>query len=321
MKRFWSITLSVMLLCAFASMAFAAYPAKPIRMTVGYSAGGGTDIMARNIAQFMADELDEKVLVVNKPGASGQIGTAEVAASRPDGYNTMMLSSSDFLVAPLLNKDPGFSLDDFKYVASFNDSANCLILKTGSPFKDLKEALAYAKANPGKFTVSTSGDAHRIVAAMIEGAADVQFSVVSYNGAGENLNAIMGGHVEAAIIDKRFVKQAEQAGCKAVALAGKERYASILPDLPTFAELGYPTVLDNQRRILAVPAKTSDKVVAALVEAAKSFTAKPEFKEKMDGLSEIMLFEYGDDLNNFMKTQNKVLEDIINKNRDKFPLN
>ncbi len=316
--RFLLLMLAGLLILAAGPASAASYPSKSVRMIVPYSAGGGTDVMARAVAQFMEAALGQKIVVVNKPGASGAIGTAEVAEARPDGYTTIMLSSNDFLLAPLLNKDPGFALDDLRLIGSFNDTANCVIAKPDSPFKTFGELIEYAMQNPGKVTVSTSGDAHVFLGVMIGDVTGARFSMISYSGAGESLNAVMGGHVEAAIIDKRFVKQAEQGGCTALAVASEQRY-EILPELPTMQELGYP-ITDNQRRILAVPAKTPEAVVETLTEAVVKFGNSPEFGEKMTSLSEVCKIETGDALKKFATDQYARFSAVVEANRDRFPL-
>ena len=314
--RFLPLALTIFLVLTAGAAFAASYPAKNIRMIVPYSAGGGTDVMARAVAQFMEGALGTRIAVVNKPGASGAIGTAEVAEARPDGYTIVMLSSNDYLLAPLMNKDPGFKLDDLKLIGSFNDTANCIIVKNGSPFKTFDELIEYAKANPGRLTVSTSGDAHVFLGVMIGDVTGARFSMVSYSGAGESLNSLMGGHVEAAIIDKRFVKQAEQGGCKALAVASDQRY-DILPDLPTMNELGYQ-VLDNQRRILAVPAKTPEAVVDTLTRAVLALGDMPEFKERLTAMSEVIMIETGAELTAWATEAFTRFSGVVEANKERF---
>lgn len=262
--------------------------------------------------------LGRKVVVVNKPGAGGQIGTSEVAESRPDGYTMLITSSSDFLLVPLFNKDPGFSFGDFIPVACFNDTASAIIAKPGSAFETFGDLVEFAKENPGKVTFSTSGDAHVLLAAIIEQAAGVRVSTVSYSGGGESMNAVMGGHVEAALIDKRFIRQAEQAGCRALGVASGERFA-ILPEVPTLAEQGFD-ITDNQRRVILVPAKTPANIVEALTKAVESFGSGTEFEERLTSLGEVRKVETGAALAEFMSQQKDVFTKVVEANRDKFPL-
>lgn len=295
------------------------YPSKNPRLIVPYAAGGGTDVMARAVSQFLENALGRKVVVVNKPGAGGAIGTTEVAEARPDGYTMLITSSSDFLLVPLFNKDPGFANDDFTPVACFNDTASSIIAKPGSSFSTFGDLVAYAKDNPGKVTFSTSGDAHVLLAAIIEQVAGIKVNTVAYSGGGESMNAVMGGHVEAALIDKRFIKQAEQAGCRTLGVASGERFAEILPDTPTLKEQGYD-IADNQRRILLVPAKTPADIVAALIKAVESFGGDDEFTERLTSLGEVRKVETGAALATFMDEQKKVFTQVVESNRDKFPL-
>lgn len=313
------VSVIVMVLLAAMSPVFAAgYPDKNPRLVVPYAAGGGTDVMARAVAQFMEEAHGRRVVVVNKPGAGGQIGTAEVAEARPDGYTMLITSSSDFLLAPLFSKDPGFALTDFTPVAIFNDTASSIIVKPDSPFKTFGDLVAFAKDNPGKVTLSTSGDAHILLAAIIEQVAGVTVSTVSYSGGGESMNAVMGGHVEAAIIDKRFITQTEQAGCKALGVASGERFA-ILPEVPTLKEQGYD-ITDNQHRVLLLPVKTPKEVIDVLTKAVLAFGNSKEFEDKLTSLNEVRKIETGTALADYMKAQGEMFSRIVEANREKFPL-
>lgn len=294
------------------------YPEKNPRLIVPYAAGGGTDVMARAVAQFLEPALGRKIVVVNKPGAGGQIGTTEVGESRPDGYTMLITSSSDFLLIPLFNKDPGYAYDDFTPVACFNDTSSSIIVKPDSPFSTFGELVAYAKDNPGKVTFSTSGDAHILLAAIIEQVAGIKVSTIAYSGGGESMNAVMGGHVEAALIDKRFITQAEQAGCKALGVSSGERFA-ILPNVPTLKEQGYD-IADNQRRVLLLPAKTPAAVIETLTGAVESFGRGDEFDAKLTALGEVRKVETGTAIVDFMKNQREVFSNVVEANRDKFPL-
>lgn len=319
MRKTLAILVAALLAAALPASA-AGYPEKNPRLVVPYAAGGGTDVMARTVTQFMEETLDTKIVVVNMPGAGGQIGTAEVAAARPDGYTLLIASSSDYLLAPCLNSDPGFVFSDFTPVAIFNDTASSIIAKPGSQFKTFAELIGYAKANPGKVTFSTSGDAHVLLAAMIEQVAGVTVSTVGYSGGGESLNAVMGGHVEAAIIDKMFIKQAEQADCKALGVAGAERFSTILPDVPTLKEQGFD-ITDNQHRLLLVPAATPKEVVDVLTDAVIKFGGSKEFDDKLTSLNEVKKIETGEALAKYIDSQAEMFKNIVESNREKFPLN
>ena len=318
MRTVLTIVVAALVMALSPTARAAGYPEKNPRLIVPYAAGGGTDVMARAVAQFLETPLKRKVVVVNKPGAGGQIGTTEVAEARPDGYTLLITSSSDFLLVPLFNKDPGFAYGDFTPVACFNDTATSIIAKPDSPFKTFADLVAYAKDNPGKVTFSTSGDAHILLAAIIEQVCGITVNTISYSGGGESMNAVMGGHVEAALIDKRFIRQAEQAGCTALGVASGERFA-ILPDVPTLKEQGFD-ITDNQRRVLLLPKKTPANVIAVLTAAIESFGQTDEFEEKLVALGEVRRVETGAAIVDFMNAQKEIFAAVVNANRDKFPL-
>ena len=294
------------------------FPVRSIRMVVPYGAGSGTDVMARAVVRFLEETIGQKVVVINKPGANGSIGTAEVAAARPDGYTALMLLSSDYMLTRLLSKDPGFTCDDFTLVGSFNDTANCVVVKKNSQFKTFTELVEYARANPGKVTVSTSGLSHVFLGAMIGQVTGTKFSTITYSGNGESLSALLGGHVEAAILDRRFVKQAAQNGCTALTVAGEERYA-MLPELPTMRELGYD-IIDSQRSILAVPSGVPQEVVDVLIKAVTDFSNTRAFDETLVALDEVPKIETGNTLTAWFKRQYDFFANVVEADRERFPV-
>lgn len=314
-------TLKTLVLCftcflLTVASAHAEFPSRNFKLIVPYSAGGGTDTMARTIVPDMENAFGKNVVVMNKPGAAGQIGTVAGADSKADGYTLTLLSGGDFLLTLLLVDDAGFDFDSFNYLASFNISANALVLKADSPFNTLEEFIDYAKNNPGKLTIGGSGDAHIFEIIRLEQLAGIELSHIRYSGGGESRNAVLGGHVDGIMIDKRFCEDLAASGAKALAVASDERFA-ILPDLPTFKEKGFD--IDNpMRRVLAVPKDTPADRAQALADAVARFADTEAFGEKLLKIGEVKKYLAGEALVQSLQKQLQSIRAVIEAAPEEF---
>src|SRR5210317_1354163 len=191
-------TLTALALSLFATAALADYPEKPIEVIVGYSAGGGTDVMARTVAKFLEEELGEgaSVVIKNMPGAGGQIGFTEVAKATPDGY-TLGTFNLPAALALTHDRDADYDVNSYTYLANFVEDPNTITVAASSPFQTLGELLDAAKADPGAITLGLSslGGNDHFGANMIAAASGAEFTLVPFKGASNARTAIMGGHV------------------------------------------------------------------------------------------------------------------------------
>ncbi|WP_454744088.1 tripartite tricarboxylate transporter substrate binding protein [Cupriavidus necator] len=269
--------------CAAASgiqsaLAAEAYPVRPIELMVAYQAGGGTDNMARSIADAARNLLPQPIVVVNKPGASGSIGWAYVANGQPDGYRVAMITP-ELLVVPLLGIGKT-THHDFQPVARFTDDPSSITVRADAPWKTIEEFLAYAKSNPGKATVSNagSGTIPHIAAAALGDKAKATFNHVPYQGSAPAIMGLLSGDVDATTVAYAELRQHVEAGkLKTLAVMADKRVAT-LPNAPTFKEKG----LDLQYSVwrgIALPKSAPPEVVAKLRETAKKVAENPAFKE------------------------------------------
>jgi len=276
------------LLVAFAPAVFAQepYPSKPITMIVPFPPGGVADIVGRPLAAQMEKTLKQPVVVVNRTGAGGAVGMAAVAKAAPDGYTILMgLSSiSIFPVSDRINgKTPSYEMRDFAPIALITADPTVLVVSADSPWKTLKEFVASAKAYPGKINYSSSGVYGTLHVAMeiFANAAGIKLFHVPYGGGGPALTALLGGQVHAlASGPAPAVGQIKAGKMRALASWSTERLP-LMPDVPTFKELGYDAefyIWSGVFAPAAIPTPVLDRLRAAVREAATS----PEFKGAME---------------------------------------
>jgi tripartite-type tricarboxylate transporter receptor subunit TctC len=236
-----------LLLTGFAIAALGAhaqtYPTKPVRLVVGFEAGGNTDTVARVVGQKLAERLGQQVVVENKPGASGTIGTAEAAHAAPDGYTLTMGTTTTHAIAPAayskLAYDPSA---DFEPIAMVAIAPYMLVVHPSFPAKDLKEFVAVVKAQPGKYNYGSAGQATttHLVMATFAAKAELDMVHIPFKGNAPATTAVMGNQVEILFgALPPLLTQVAAGKVRALAISSGKRSPSA-PDVPTVAESGYP---------------------------------------------------------------------------------
>jgi tripartite-type tricarboxylate transporter receptor subunit TctC len=282
----------VLLLLSFLAIPVSAqepYPSKPVTMVVPFPPGGVADIVGRPLAAQMEKVLKQPVVVVNRTGAGGAVGMAYVAKAAPDGYTILMgLSSiSIFPVSDRINgKTPSYEMKDFAPIALITADPTVLVVSADSPWKNLKEFVESAKAYPGKINYSSSGVYGTLHVAMeiFANAAGIKLFHVPYQGGGPAVTALLGGQVHAlASGPAAAIGQIKGGKMRALASWGTERLP-LMPEVPTFKELGYDAefyIWSGVFAPAAIPTPVLDRLRAAVREAANS----PEFKGAMEKVS------------------------------------
>jgi tripartite-type tricarboxylate transporter receptor subunit TctC len=284
MSRVTALLLSFLVVPA--AFAQDTYPSKPITMVVPFPPGGVADIVGRPLAAQMERTLKQPTIVVNRPGAGGAVGMASVAKAAPDGYTILMgLSSiSIFPVSDRINgKTPAYEMKDFAPIALITADPTVLVVSADSPWKNLKEFVASAKAYPGKINYSSSGTygTLHVSMEMFANAAGIKLFHIPYGGGGPALTALLGGQVHAlASGPAPAVAQIKGGKMRALASWSSERLP-LMPDVPTFKELGYDAefyIWSGVFAPAAIPTQVLDRLRAAVREAANS----AEFKGAME---------------------------------------
>jgi tripartite-type tricarboxylate transporter receptor subunit TctC len=220
-----------------------AYPNKPIKVVVPFPAGGATDILTRAITEKLAVRIGQSVIIENRPGAGANIGAATVAKAPPDGYTILMGSIGSHSISVTYHKDPGYSFKkDLMPISSAGSLSNIVVIGNDVPAKNLQELVAYAKANPGKLTCGSSGTGGLIhlTCEMFKIAAGIDVLHVPYKGTSLLMPDLISGRVTMALDTlPPYMPMLKDGRVRALAITTASR-SSLVPDLPTIAESGYP---------------------------------------------------------------------------------
>lgn len=279
-------SLAAMTLCATAivpGLAHAAYPEQPIKMVVAYASGGGTDIIARLMAQYMQKHLgnNASIVVMNRPGAGGAIGFTEVVNAKPDGYTIGFINTPNVLTIPIERK-VSFHWSNYDLLGNVVDDPGNFSVHADTPIKSLGELAAYAKANPGAVTYGTTGigsDDH-LAALMFERAAGVKLTHVPFKGGAEVHNAIASKQIFMAAMNIGEALQYQKGGTPLRHLGQmSDKRSNLAANVPTFKEQGFKVIMASLRGI-AAPKGLPPAVREQLVNAVQKAVSDPEFQAK-----------------------------------------
>jgi tripartite-type tricarboxylate transporter receptor subunit TctC len=259
------------------------YPNQPVRMIVPFPPGGLTDVVARLVAQSLGEQLGQSVVVDNRAGASGNIGTAFFTRSRPDGYTLLLGSSTPNAANPNLYTQLGFDPHkDFAPIGLIASAPNVLLVPAESPYRDAPQLIAAAKAAPGKLTYGSAGSASsgHLAGATMARVYGLDMLHVPYKGAGPALTDLMGGQITM-MLDPSALPHIRGGKLRALAVPSVKRLPA-LPDVPTFAEAtGEKSMLASAWYGLMAPAGTPRDIVLRLHEALAKLLDDPQVRTKL----------------------------------------
>lgn len=259
------------------------WPAKPITLVVPYPPGGTTDIVGRHLAERMREELGETVVVENKAGAATAIGTSYVARARKDGYTLLLSAGTTFTTNPHMNKSVPYKLEDFAPVAAVVTVPFAFLVRKDFPANDLKEFVSYAKAHPHKINNATNGQGTMVhlLGELMASGLGVQVTQIHYKGAAPASIDLLGGIVDSNIEALANAVPNVNAGkYRALAVLSAERLA-LMPTVPTFKELGYPSVIGETWFAVFAPAGTPQDIIEKLNAALQKITTSNAYGEAM----------------------------------------
>ena len=241
MKTFRAALAALCLTPCWQAPAFAQtqYPDRPIRIVVGFTPGGGNDIIARVFGQKLSESLGQPVIIENKPGAGAMLATEYVARSAPDGYTLLVGASGAMTISPAVYEKMTYdTMRDFKPVSELGSFPLILIVNAKSEFKSLADLVAYAKANPEKANYSSSSAAFQLATELFKQKTGAPMQMIPYKGANDSVTAVISGEVTATIADAGpVIGQVNGGMARALAVAASTR-AESLPDVPTMKEAG-----------------------------------------------------------------------------------
>ena len=278
-------TLSLILLftTAFLPRAFAqTYPSKPIRLLVGFAPGGAADILGRLTAQALGEAMGEQIIVDNRPGAGSLVATEIAARANADGYTLLFTSPPHAINVTLYRNAKYDPVKDFEPVIQVVSTALILTVNAASPFKSVRDALAYAKASPGKLTYGSggSGATGHLAMELLKSITGVNIVHVPYKGTGPVITDLIGGQIQMTIGSAAPTLPQIKAG-KLRALAVTSRTRSIvLPDIPTVAESGVPTYEVTQWFGILAPRGTPSGIVSQLNKSMQQALQRKEVRER-----------------------------------------
>ena len=259
------------------------FPNKPIRLIVPFPAGGPNDIIARVVGQRMSELTKQPVLIDNRGGQAGVLGTDAVAKANPDGYTIGTVSASALVISPTMERVPYNVGRDFAPITLAVTVPEMLVVASNFPANNMAELVALAKAQPGKFNFASAGvgGLPHLAGELLKLTAKIDIVHVPYRGAAPAINDLLGQQVQMAFLDLPVLLPHIKAGTLRPIALGAPQRAPAAPDVPTTAEVGMPDILIENWYGMVAPAKTPNNVTAALNRIANEAMADPSVKEKL----------------------------------------
>jgi tripartite-type tricarboxylate transporter receptor subunit TctC len=279
------LIIALLSLLSLPAMADDPYPNKPISLIAANPPGGASDINARILVEPWSSVLKQPIIVVNRPGAGGAIGAAQVATSKPDGY-TLLLALSSVIVSPeaeiVSGRKPLYELNQLEPIALLSSDPMMIVVRADSPYKTMDDLLKAAKEKPNTITYSSSGNFGPIHLSveMLAFQAGVKFAQIPFGGGGPSMIALLGGQVDFTTAAPSVAAQQIAAGkVRPLAVSSAKRLAAF-PDVPTYKDLGFNTEYYIWAGLYA-PAATPPAVVKTLRESIQKAIANPQYVEAM----------------------------------------
>ncbi|HYP81932.1 tripartite tricarboxylate transporter substrate binding protein [Variovorax sp.] len=287
-RRVVAATLALAALAAVplqAVQAQQAYPARPIRLVVPFPAGGATDLFARTLSQKLSEKLGATIVVDNKPGAGGAIGSAAAATAQPDGYTLLLATTSTHAIGPLITRTPYDTVADFTPIAHVGDAPSIMLVPVDSPARSVREWVDYAKKNPGKLNYASSGIGTivQLTAELFKSEAGVFVTHIPYKGTALSIPDLISGKVDV-LFDSlpTGMPHVRDGKLRALGVTSLKR-SPLAPDLPAIAET-LPGFESNTWFGLYGPKGLPADIVARVNKAANESLADPQMQAKLSSL-------------------------------------
>lgn len=270
---------------AFAQDPAASFPNKPIRMVVGFAAGGGNDIFARLIQNELVKRTGWTVIIENKPGAGGRLSAEQVAREPADGYTVLVGASGAMVIGPLIYKTEYDTLKSFDAVTMIGDFPLFLAVAADHPAKTAKDLVAWTKDNVGKANYATSSPAFTLPSELFKMKSGASGTAIPYKSSAESILAVISGNAAMTVVDPPpLVSQVQGGKMRALAVLAKERFPD-LPDVPTMTESGFPDVNVSLFSGFFVPAGTPKPIVDKLHKELNAVITQSEVTGKLRGMA------------------------------------
>ena len=262
------------------------YPERAIDFIVPFNPGGGADSSQRTFNKYAEPIVGQPLVIVNKPGAGGTAGWAEMVRAEPDGY-TLAIVTPPFNVIPALARpqQTGYTLDQFTYLCVYAVVPDVLLVREDSEYETLADLIEYAKANPGQIKAANTGTlgADFMTTLLIENATGMEFTQIPFTGGAEALQGTLAGTTDAMVASSLFAV-AQEGTLRTLAIAAPERDPNI-PDVPTFTELGFD-VVSERYRVLGGPPGLPQEIVDYWADVCQQVTSNEDFRSEMNDLGQ-----------------------------------
>lgn len=305
----FAVAFALMITCwvFHSGQVMAAYPDRPVTILVGFAPGGHMSMSARALALSLSKILGQPVIIENKAGGTGTVALASTLAQKPDGYTLCATPTSVLIRVSQMQKVPFKPFSSFRLVIGYATPQLGIIVRNDAPWKNMKDLIKDAKANPGKLKFATIGVGSTTQAAIDEIASIEKLKVihVPYKGSAEVITSLLGGHVDFASLTSEFVPTVKAGQTRLLATMTEKRVPKF-PDVPTLRELGYDFVNDAVFSI-AAPADTPPDVLAKLEAALAQAVKSKDYLEMIDKLDMIPVQYNHKELDTFLRIQWKVI--------------
>ncbi len=287
---------------------WAAYPEKPVEVIVAMQPGGGTDTAARTLFKFAEKYFGQSFAIINKPGASGEIGWTAISQAKPDGYTIGFINPPAFLMIPIQRKGAKYKLENFDLVANIVMDPGVIGVRPDSEFKTLNDLMAAAKKAPKSISISYTGPgtSEALLLSRLEQQEGVELNKVPFDGSAPGMVALMGKHVDAVAMNVSETHTYLQDGhLRLIGVGSLERDPAV-PDVPTYKEQGYD-YLQVALRGVAAPKGIPAEALKALEEAIKKAVEDPEFQQKAKELQMPLRYMGSEEYSKFLQDIDKDL--------------
>jgi tripartite-type tricarboxylate transporter receptor subunit TctC len=318
-KRFFLLVLVLLILLISTfqtSISAAKYPERAVEIIVAWSAGGSTDVVARILAGELEKILGQRFLVINKPGAGGEIGFTEIALAKPDGYTIGMINIPAAITPYLFRPEAcKYTIESFTPIANIITDPGTVTVRADSPFNTLEDFVEYAKEHPGALPIANDGigASSHLNQLVFEYVAGIELNKVPFAGDAPQRAAVLGGHIAACGIKGSEAYPYVKEGTMRILGVMTKKRVSFLPDVPTFEEQGYPVFAFSARGVVA-PKGLPVEIRKILADAIAKVVASPEFVEKAQTKLKMPIdYIAGDEYVEFLKEQDKLTRIIWEK--------
>lgn len=277
---------ALIVMLAAATNAFAQdanYPTRQIRLVVPFPPGGSVDVMARLVGLQLQERLGQPVVIENRPGAVGTVGTNVVAKAAPDGHTLVMTIGAHTIIPALMANIPYDTARDLAAVTLLASAPNMLVVLPDSPIRSIRDLVQLAKERPGKLSYSTAGNGSttHIMTAMLSQAAGISMLHVPYQGGAQSLQAVLGGQTDLnAAVSTTALPMVKAGRLRALAIVGEKR-SGLFPDVPTYAETGYPGIRGDSWIGVFAPAGTPKPILLKLHNEIQKIMVLPDTRAKL----------------------------------------